>query len=218
MMRRIELLPQAHLEQRRQRRVTAGVVIVGLVALTMLIGYWLVLGMQVADERNELAQVTARNQQLQAEIDELQRFADMEAELKAKEASLATVTKGDVDWPGLLTEIAMVLPSEVWLTNLTASAGQTEGATQVGTETAPVRVSEEEPFGRIQFQGNSLEMTGVPKWLIRLGTVKEFNALWLNSADKSEGTTEGAPDIVTFDSTLELGDEAASDRFQEETP
>jgi Tfp pilus assembly protein PilN len=218
MMRRIELLPQAHLEQRRQRRVTAGVVIAGLVALTMLIGYWLVLGMQVADERNELAQVTARNQQLQAEIDELQRFADMEAELKSKEASLATVTKGDVDWPGLLTEIAMVLPSEVWLTNLTASAGQTEGATQVGTETAPVRVSEEEPFGRIQFQGNSLEMTGVPKWLIRLGTVKEFNALWLNSADKSEGTTEGAPDIVTFDSTLELGDEAASDRFQEETP
>jgi Tfp pilus assembly protein PilN len=218
MMRRIELLPQAHLEQRRQRRVTAGVVIAGLVALTMLIGYWLVLGMQVADERNELAQVTARNQQLQAEIDELQRFADMEAELKAKEASLATVAKGDVDWPGLLTEIAMVLPGEVWLTNLTASAGQTEGATQVGTETAPVRVSEEEPFGRIQFQGNSLEMTGVPKWLIRLGTVKEFNALWLNSADKGESTTEGTPEIVTFDSTLELGDEAASDRFQEETP
>jgi Tfp pilus assembly protein PilN len=218
MMRRIELLPQAHLEQRRQRRVTAGVVIAGLVALTMLIGYWLVLGMQIADERNELAQVTARNQQLQAEIDELQRFADMEAELEAKEASLATVTKGDVDWPGLLTEIAMVLPGEVWLTNLTASAGQTEGATQVGTETAPVRVSEEEPFGRIQFQGNSLEMTGVPKWLIRLGTVKQFNALWLNSADKGEGTVEGAPDIVTFDSTLELGDEAASDRFQEETP
>jgi Tfp pilus assembly protein PilN len=218
MMRRIELLPQTHLEQRRQRRVTAGVVIAGLVALTLLIGYWLVLGMQVADERNELAQVTARNQQLQAEIDELQRFADMEAELKAKEASLATVTKGDVDWPGLLTEIAMVLPGEVWLTNLTASAGQTEGATQVGTETAPVRVSEEEPFGRIQFQGNSLEMTGVPKWLIRLGTVKEFNALWLNSADKNEGSTEGAPEIVTFDSTLELGDEAASDRFQEETP
>jgi Tfp pilus assembly protein PilN len=217
MMRRIELLPQAHLEQRRQRRVTAGVVIAGLVALTMLIGYWLVLGMQVADERNELAQVTARNQQLQAEIDELQRFAEMETELKAKEASLAKVTKGDVDWPGLLTEIAMVLPGEVWLTNLTASAGQTEGATQVGTETAPVRVSEEEPFGRIQFQGNSLEMTGVPKWLIRLGTVKEFNALWLNSADKSEGT-EGSPEVVAFDSTLELDKEAASDRFQEETP
>ena len=217
MMRRIELLPQAHLEQRRQRRVTAGVVIAGLVALTMLIGYWLVLGMQVADERNELAQVTARNQQLQAEIDELQRFAEMETELKAKEASLAKVTKGDVDWPGLLTEIAMVLPGEVWLTNLTASAGQTEGATQVGTETAPVRVSEEEPFGRIQFQGNSLEMTGVPKWLIRLGTVEEFNALWLNSADKSEGT-EGSPEVVAFDSTLELDKEAASDRFQEETP
>jgi Tfp pilus assembly protein PilN len=130
-----------------------------------------------------------------------------------KQAALSTVMAGDVDWPAVLTELAMVVPGEIWLKNLTASAGQTEGATPVGTETAVVRVSEAQPFGRIQFQGTSLSMTGVAKWLVRLGAVKEFEALWLNGATESD-FTEGV-EVVDFDSTLELNDRAASDRFQE---
>jgi Tfp pilus assembly protein PilN len=216
MMRRIELLPQTYIEERRQRRKTATIVAGGLVLLTLLIGYWISLGVQISGARNELAQIQARNQTLQAEVAELQRFADLEAEVNEKRASLATVMAGDVDWPGVLTEVAMVVPGEIWLTNLTASAGQTEGATQVGTETAAVRVSTQEPFGRIQFTGSSLSMPGVAKWLVRLNTVKEFNALWLNNATEGEATD--AVEIVSFDSTLELSDRAASKRFQEGDP
>ena len=216
MMRRIELLPQAYFEQKRQRRVTAGVIIAGLLILTLLIGYWVTLGVRIANEQERLAEITASNQALQAQIDELQRFADMDAELKAKQAALATVMASDVDWPGVMTELAMVIPGEIWLTNMTASAGQTEGATQVGTETAPVRVTAEEAFGRIQFQGKSVTMPGVAKWLIRLRTSREFNALWLNSATKEE--IEEGTEVVNFDSTLELGREAASSRFQEQAP
>lgn len=216
MMRRIDLLPQAYLEQRRRRRVTASVVIAGLVLLSLLLAYWVTLGVQIGNEENRLGQAQARNQTLQAEIDDLQRFAEMDAEVKSKTGSLATVMAGDVDWPGVLTQVAMVVPGEVWLTNLTASAGLTEGAAQVGTETAPVRVSNQDAFGRIQFQGKSLSMPGVAKWLVRLGSVKEFRALWLNNA--TEGEEEGGTATVTFDSTLELGGKAASERFQEEGP
>jgi Tfp pilus assembly protein PilN len=216
MMRRIELLPETYLEERRQRRRTAMIVAGGLVLLTILVGYWISLGVQISGARNELAQVQARNQTLQAEVAELQRFADLDAEVNEKRASLAKVMGGDVDWPGVLTEVAMVVPGEIWLTNLTASAGMTEGATQVGTETAAVRVSTQEPFGRIQFTGNSLSMPGVAKWLVRLNSVREFNALWLNSA--TESASEDV-EIVSFDSTLELGTGAASKRFQEgDTP
>jgi hypothetical protein len=55
-------------------------------------------------------------------------------------------------------------------------------------------------------------MPGVAKWLLRLGTAKEFQALWLNDATEAVvGTTE----VVNFDTTLELSDEVASRRFQE---
>ncbi|MDQ4025365.1 MAG: PilN domain-containing protein, partial [Actinomycetota bacterium] len=183
-----------------------------MLVLLLLIGWWLLLGTQIGSERDELAEAQARNSQLQTQIAALAPFAELQAEVEAKRAALVAVMTGDVDWPAIMTEIAMVIPGEVWLTSLSASAGTTEGASPVGTETAPIRVSEQTPFGRISFQGKSLSMPGVAKWLISLRNVKEFSAIWLNTA--SATVVEGQQTVVDFDSTLELSDRAASERFQ----
>ncbi|MDP9068816.1 MAG: PilN domain-containing protein [Actinomycetota bacterium] len=212
MMRRIDLLPSVYEQRRRQRRNVTSVLIAGLLALLLLLGWWFFLGMQVNDAEDELAQVRTENAALQDQIAKLQRFAQLAAEVEAKRTALQTVFAGDVDWPALMTEIAMVIPGEVWLTNVTASAGQTEGASPVGTETAPVRIDSREPFGRIAFTGRSLSMPGVAKWMLRLETVREFFAVYLNSATKADDAT--GVDVVNFDSTLELGNKAASGRFQ----
>ncbi|MDQ3532896.1 MAG: hypothetical protein M3456_11090, partial [Actinomycetota bacterium] len=94
--------------------------------------------------------------------------------------------------------------------------GTAEGATPAGTETAPVRISEETPFGRIQFQGSSLSLPGVAKWLIRQQSVDDFSAVWLNSATETpaDEATSAVP-LTTFDSTLELSATAASRRFEQ---
>jgi Tfp pilus assembly protein PilN len=213
-MRRIDLLPQRYAEQRRQRRNLGLVVVAGLVALLLLVGWWFLLGQQIGNAEDQLADVQATNAQLESQIAELQRFAELEAEVQAKRQALRTVFAGDVDWPAVLTEVAMVVPGEVWLTNLTASAGQTEGAAPVGTETAEVRISKGQPFGRIQFQGQSLSMPGIARWMLRLESVREFAAVYLNSAAEAEGGEGTAVEIVTFDNTLELSNKAASGRFQ----
>lgn len=208
MMKRIELLPPRYAERRRQRQLVSGVMVVGVVLVLLLIGWWFLLESQISDKRDELAEVQAQNAQLQAQIDELQRFADLQAEVETKQAALVTVMTGDVDWPRLMTELAMVVPGEAWLTTLNASAAVLEGGTPVGTETAPVRISDQTPFGRIQFTGSSITMPGVAKWLIRLGSVRQFEAAWLNSASRTEPT-----EVVTFDNTIELNRRAASERF-----
>ena len=213
MMRRIDLLPSIYEERRRQRRNVMSVFIAGALVLLLLVGWWFFLGVQINDAEEELAAVQAENAQLEAQIAELQRFAELAAEVEAKRTALQTVFAGDVDWPALLTEVAMVIPGEVWLTNMTASAGSTEGASQVGTETAPVRIDSAEPFGRIAFNGTSLSMPGVAKWMIRLESVKEFFAVFLNNATASADES-GAVSTIQFDSTLELSDKAASRRFQ----
>ena len=216
-MRRVELLPTRYVERRRQRRNTGIVVIAALLVLLLMLGWWFLLGSQIAAEQQNLAAAQEENAQLNQQIAELQRFANLELELQTKQQALASVFAGDIRWPALLTEIAMVIPGEVWLTNLTSSAGAAEGAGTVGTETATVRISNKLPTGRIQFTGQSLSMPGVAKWLIRLGTVRAFSAIWLNSANATGGA-EGVPSLVTFDSTLELGDDALSKRFVGETP
>ena len=217
MMRRIDLLPTRYVERRRERRNIGIVVVSSLLVLLLLLGWWFLLGSQISTEQGNLEAAQIQNAQLTQQIAELQRFADLELEVQTKKQALASVFTGDIRWPALLTEVAMVIPGEVWLTNWGSSAGTAEGAGAVGTETAAVRISNQAPTGRIQFSGQSLSMPGVAKWLIRLGTVRAFSAIWLNSASASEGT-EGVPGLVTFDSTLELGDDALSKRFVEGTP
>ena len=212
MMRRIDLLPAVYEERRRGRRNLVGVFLAGLLVLLLLLGWWFFLGMQINDAEDDLAQVQATNASLESQIAELQRFAELAAEVEAKRTALQTVFAGDIDWPALLTEVAMVIPGEVWLTNLTASAGTTEGAAPVGTETAAIRIDAREPFGRISFTGNALSMPGVAKWMLRLETVREFFAVYLNSATASDAET--GPVLVDFGTTLELSDKAASGRFQ----
>ncbi|MGH2746514.1 MAG: PilN domain-containing protein [Actinomycetota bacterium] len=213
MMRRIELLPATYLERQRERRTRGIIIVAGIVVLALLFVWWLLLGFQISDAEDELAAVQARNAQLEQQIAELQRFADLDAEVTAKRTALQSVMAGDVDWPSIMTEIAMVLPGEIWLTDMQASAGVTEGASPVGTETAPVQLSQDEAFARISFNGNSLSMPGVARWLIRLGTVREFEAIFLNDASESE---IGEVTTFTFTNTIEMNNRAASERFQGE--
>ena len=213
MMRRIDLLPPSYRQRRRERSslLIAGVAIA--LVLLLLFGWWFWLGLQVNDAEAELADIQEANAELDAEIQELQRFVVLQNEVDAKRAALQTVMAGDIDWPGTLAEIAMVIPSEVWLTNLTGSAGLTEGATQVPTESSPIPISDQEPFGRIQFQGSSLSMAGVAKWMVRLEGVESFFATYLQNATETTSPTGGT--IFTFGTTIQMSPEAASGRFQQ---
>jgi Tfp pilus assembly protein PilN len=215
MMRRIDLLPESYAARQEERRSIAMVVIATLLVVLLLIVWWVYLGTKVSGARNDLAAAQQVNAGLQQDINRLQNFADLQLEVQTKTAALQAVMSGDIDWPAIMTEIAMVIPGEVWLTNLNTSAGATEGAEPVPTETNPIRVSQGTPFGRIHFAGCSLTMPGVAKWLIRLGTVKEFTAVWLNTATAPDSATT-CP--VQFDSTLEMGPRAASERFTGDLP
>ena len=215
MMRRIDLLPQAYAQRRRDRRNVSIVLVVGAFIILLLIGWYFMIRSDISSARDELATVEARNLQLQAQIDELQRFADLDAEVKAKRTALQTVFAGDIDWPAIMTEIAMVVPGEVWLDQLQA-AGTAEGAAAVPTQSNAIRLTRRATVGSLSFNGNSAScMPGVAKWLIRLATVDEFDAAWLGSAAESD-TRPGCEPPVTFTSTLELNEKSLSHRFEGE--
>jgi Tfp pilus assembly protein PilN len=219
MMRRIDLMPASYAERRQQRRSLGMVAVAGLVIVVMLLAWWVFLGTQISTEEERLAEVQATNADLQAQIDELARFARLEQEVQQRQTALRTAMADDVDWPAVLTEIAMVVPGEVWLTSLQGSAATGAESALVGTEDAEIDVAQKEPFGRVQFQGTSLSMPGIGKWMVRLGSVKDFQAVWLSSATEQTAQIEqGIPATFDFDSTIEFNEKAASLRFQEGRP
>lgn len=216
MMRRVDLLPEAYAMRRRERRNVSLVLLVGALVVLLLLVWYFILRSQIADAETDLAAIQAHNATLEADIAELQEFADLDAEVKAKRTALQTVFAGDVDWPAVMTDIAMVTPGEVWLDALTASAGVTEGAAPVATEANPIRLTRRIPAGRISFTGNSAScMPGVARWLVRLATVAEFEAAWIGSATEGD-TRPGCEPPVTFTSTVELNRRVLSHRFEGE--
>jgi Tfp pilus assembly protein PilN len=212
MMRRFELLPETYLERLKQRRAIGIAILAGLGVVLILTIWFVRLNFQISDAKDDLAAIEAENQTLQQQIAQLQTFRDLKTEVDQKTAALQTVMGGDLDWPVLMTEIAMAVPGEVWLNGLTASAGETEGSSPVGTETAPVDVSTKQPTGRIRFEGVSLSMPGVAKWLIRQELSRTFDAVYLEDAAE---TQIGGQEAFNFASTLELNQRAVSNRFTE---
>lgn len=212
MMHRIELLPETYLRTQRERRSILMVLLAGLLVVLLLVVWFVKLGFDVNNANEQLATIETENNELRAQIAELQPFAELQKEVDQKREALVSVMAGDIDWPVLLTEVAMAVPGEVWLTNLDASAGVVEGAAPVGTETAPVRVSSKTPTGRMAFEGTSLSMPGVAKWLIRQEISKRFEAVFLEDATLSEAFLPA--EAFTFGSTLELNENALSERFQ----
>ena len=211
MMRRVDLLPAIYEQRRRERRHLVFALLAGLVVLLLLFAWYLALGFQVKEAQDDLAERQSRNIALSQQIAELQQFQELETEVQTKRTALQTVMAGDLDWPAIMTELAMIIPDDVWLTSLTTSAGATTGAAVVPSETNPIDIDPRETFGRILFDGSARSMRDVATWLIRLETVDEFLAVYLGSAERDD---DG---IVTFSSTLELGDKAVSKRFQQES-
>jgi len=223
MMRRIDLLPSTYAERRRERRNIGLVMLGGLAVLALLMFYWVLLGQKVDDANSTLAGVESNNQQLQAQITQLQQFQDLETEVAQKRQALATVTARDVDWSTLLTEIALVTPTDVWFTQMNGSRAGSEGETPASTELAEVRISKNAPAGRVSFSGQALDMPAVAKLLVRLEEVRGVTATFLQNAveeeqDGADGEEAEVTRVVSFDTTIELTDKVLSQRFAEGSP
>ncbi len=212
-MRGADLLPRTYELKRRQSRTVALVALGGIALLALVVLWWVSLGSKVNSEEQRLAEAQALNADLQAQSDELQEFAALETEVIAKTGALQTVMVGDIYWPSVLTQLSSLIPRDAWIETLSASAGATEGSTPVGTEAAAVRIAEEPSTGRVQFTGQALSMIAIADWLERLESSESFGSLWLNGAARAVGTTSGDGSFQ-FDSTLELGSEALSQRYQ----
>lgn len=214
MMRRIDLLPVAYVQRRKERRNITLIVVAGmLVALFLVVWYFMLRG-QISNARDELATIQSRNQVLEGQIAELQRFAELDAEVKAKRTALQTVFAGDIDWPSVMTSIAMVTPGEVWLSGLQANGSAVADAAAVPT--GEFALTQKTTVGRLAFTANSAScMPGVAKWLVRMASVEEFDAAWIGSAAEADSRPGCEPPVI-FDSTLELNEKALSHRFEGE--
>jgi Tfp pilus assembly protein PilN len=196
--RRINLLPPERAQKRRARQITTTIVAAG-VALVVLLG--LVYGAEVVrlqGQKHSLATQQATNASLQGQVAQLSQFQQLETQLQQRSVLLTNLTQDEVRWSVVLADISLVIPSDTWLTNITATENATGTQAAPGTTGTPV-------LGSIQLTGTTFSHLDVAEWLTRLAGVDAFTNAYLSLSSKS---TIGAQPVVNFNSSVQLSDQA----------
>jgi Tfp pilus assembly protein PilN len=198
-MTQVNLLPSELRAREATRRLTSVVVIVGALVLGLVGLFYFFQVMNLSRARDDLAAQEGVNRQLQAQVNDLQRFQELQNQLEAKQALVDSVSAGEVSWSTVLVDISQVIPSDAYLTSLTGSIA---GATATPTPTTGGATL----IGNISFTGVVRETDPLATWLTRLEQVDGWENAWMTSA------TEQAPfsRIYTFNSGVDLSVDATT--------
>jgi Tfp pilus assembly protein PilN len=221
---RINLLPPELYERQRVRRQTGLVVVVGVLMLAALGGFWFLQVIRENAVREDIAAQEAENARLQQEINELQEIGQLQAEIDATRDLLNTLLADRVLWSGVLRDISLVIPGQVWLNGMTGQVGAPAAGTGTTTTTAAPTTTTTTTttgtvpgqaaagpalVGQVSFNGFSFTHPDVALWLSRLEDVRGFVNPWLqNSTD----TVIGTQTVESFTSSVDLSEQALARR------
>ncbi|HEU4356306.1 MAG TPA: PilN domain-containing protein [Actinomycetota bacterium] len=203
-MSKVNLLPPELRQKQAERRTTTLVAAIGAAVITLILVFYFFQTMQLDSAEQELADQQATNAGLSAQIAELQPYADLQADLQAKQQLVDTLYANEVSWAGVLLDISRVIPDESYLTNLT---GQITAVT--GTQaTPPVEGTSASLIGNVTFSGVAQETRTIADWLTRLEQIRGWVNPWVNNSQETAAFSRD----YTFDGSVDLTIEAATER------
>ena len=182
LMRAFNLLPKDDPREGSERRANPAKLVLAVVALVALAGlgaYFLLLNARVAGKtatRDELktklavANVPAERPLQEEEVDP----ALIEEKLK-RTGALSSALGGRTAWDRLLREFSLVLPDDISLTKLTASAAVVDPAAPVVAGTPP-------PTSTFTIEGYTETQKSVAQLLARLAVLPELSSVQLKSS------------------------------------
>ncbi len=199
-MTQVNLLPLEVQQRRRTRRQTTMVTSAVAGVMGFLILIFILQSARLAAANRQLEEQQATNGRLQSEINGLTRFEQLKQAVTEKEGLLGNVLRGEILWSGVLRDISLVIPRDMWLTSLN---GQMQGSSTAGSSPTP---GGEGLVGTIQFEGQAFAHTTVADWLTRLESVEGWLNPWVSTSSRAGTGTQ-----VSFSSSVDLSVAATRD-------
>ncbi len=190
-MIRINLLPPEIIEKRKYERYYPYVLIVGAVLAFVILAVWGYLQLMNGARTAELQSIEQSAADLRKQAEVLSVFELKETELKARQQAANAALAGRVDIGRVAEEVSLVLPEEVWLTQLELHAPVTTGdqtadavESFTGYAPAPSASKTAEAF------------KSVASTLVRLASLSDsLQDVWLNRAQaQTYGDFQGLAD------------------------
>jgi len=192
-MRPVNLLPP---EDRRGenaplRAGVASYAILGVLAV-VLVGVVLVVltGNQITDSKSQLAALEARQAQATVNSAKLAPYEDFASLSAARSETVTNLARSRFDWERVLNELALVIPANVTLENLTGTAA---AGTSIGGEGAEAGAPDPSITGpSLLITGCAEGQTGVARLLAALKDIDGVTRVGMqSSALNDEAATSG---------------------------
>ncbi len=205
----VNLLPPEIHEAAKFRRLQFALAGVGVAAVAVVGALTYQAHHSVAAAKTELAQAQAQQTSLQSQVSGLRSVSQVYAQVAGKQAMLTRAMGNEIRWSYYLTDLSLRVPSNVWLTNITANETGPGGvgAPTPGGLPSPLVQS---GIGTVAFSGVAFSHDDVATWLDALAKEKGFTQVYFSSSTKG---LIGPRPVVNFVSQATLSAAALSGRY-----
>jgi Tfp pilus assembly protein PilN len=144
----------------------------------------------VKQREADLAEVTARQQALAHEAEQLKPYADFDASARGRVQTVKDLAGSRFDWEQTLRDLSRAIPQDVSLTALTGDL-----STAVGKSGSPLRGAITAPA--ITLNGCATGQTQVARLMARLGDIDGVTRVSLSKSSNAKITSPDASGSVT---------------------
>lgn len=181
----INLLPKEVIDKRKAEERLAYALLVAVAVGAFLFAVFALNVVRISASERSIKRLEKENANYAVAIDEIRGFQDKQVQVEQREKLIESVSPLTFSWSKFLNDVSLIIPNDVWLTQLNSDNGviSFEGkAFQESTGTTDI--------------GHKL----VAKWLVHLGQLDQLTDVWLTTSQKEE-KTEGR---VTFTTTAKI--------------
>jgi Tfp pilus assembly protein PilN len=200
----VNLLPPEIRQRHRSRQTAVLVAGAGGIVLALIFAFYVIQIGKLSGVNDDIAAQQQVNDQLTAQIAELQKFEDLQTRAQAKQALLDAAFADEVAFSGLLMDVSRGISTNQYLTSLNVQLN-TGAPTDAGGGIVPPSAF----VGTIAADGQTDSIETLATWLTRLGMVNGWVNPWVTTIDRS---TQGGATVITFTGGTDLTRDIITER------
>jgi Tfp pilus assembly protein PilN len=177
-----------------------GLALLGVIAVTFT-------AKQVSDRKNEVAQLQQQEQEAEAKAQSLQAFTNFRTIQEQRQATVTSLADSRFDWQRVMNELARVIPSDVWLVQMSGTVNPT-----VTLQNAPdVAIRSSVPGPALAIVGCATSQDALAGFISDLEDIDGVTRVGLESsqrpdAEAGSSTSSTSDSSATSDSSTAAGE------------
>ena len=164
---------------------------------------------QVSDRKSEVAKLQVQEQQAQAKAQSLQAFANFRAVADQRSSTITSLAQSRFDWQRVINELARVLPTNVWLTQMAGTANP-----QVSVPDSPeIQIRDDVSGPALELVGCGVSQDATAGLVSALEEIDGVTRVGVQKSEKIEDSASASGASVTSGSAEDTNSECRTNNF-----